>query len=97
MTDKFDKAKDFAEAVNGASMDPREPVYDIEDRRQIARLSHHLIQSIIQEMPEPYGTTSRADAVWWQLSDLEDVNALYPMEFQSVFDLFVRNYNGGIE
>jgi len=72
------------------------PELEVEKRRQITRLSHHLIQSIIQEMPEPYGTVGRADTVWEILADLEDDNGLYPMEFNSLFDLFVRNYNGDV-
>lgn len=65
--------------------------------KQIIKLSHHLIQSIIQELPEAYGTTGRADNVWHQLSELELQNGLHPMEFNSVFEIFVDNYNDGVE
>lgn len=80
-------------------MDPREPLpsAEVEHRREVTRLSHHLIQSIIQELPYPYGSTARADSVWWKLNDIDEENGLYPMEFDSVFDIFVRHYNGGVQ
>jgi len=72
------------------------PALGVEERRRITKLSHHLIQTIIQEMPEQYGTVDRADAVWRQLAKIEEHNGLEPMQFNSVFDIFVRNYNGDV-
>ena len=91
----YDLDGNYHAVLNGAALDPRIPEYNADERRRITTLSHHLIQSIIQELPEPYGTVGRADTVWEILADLEDDNGLYPMEFNSLFDLFVRNYNGG--
>lgn len=61
------------------------------------RMAHHLIQSIIQEMPDQTGTTGLADSVWWRLEEIDNQNGLHPLEFNDVFNLFVQNYNGGVD
>lgn len=83
------------ENKNGASLDPIEPgeLY----KPDIQRLAHHLIQSIIQEMPEPPNTTARTDAFFDRLDEIDQQNGLHPLEFNKVFYLFVDNYNGGID
>jgi hypothetical protein len=60
-------------------------------------MARHIIQSIIQEMPESLGTTAMADAVWWRLEEIDNQDGLHPLEFNDVFYKFVDEYNGGVD
>jgi hypothetical protein len=60
-------------------------------------MARHIIQSIIQEMPESLGTTGMADAVYERLDQIDRQNGLHPLLFENVYWMFVDDYNNGVD
>lgn len=81
--------------MNEASMDPVEPGQLYKPNLDI--MARHIIQSIIQEMPESLGTTGMADAVYERLDQIDRENGLHPLIFENVYWLFVDDYNKGVD
>lgn len=59
-------------------------------------MTGNMIETVLENIPEHYLPTQRADEVFWQLSEIEENNGLYPLEFNTVFNAFVKYYNGGV-
>jgi len=80
---------------NGAELDP----YADGGRYKpdLDRMARHMIQSIIQEVPESLGTTGMADVVYERLDQIDRENGLHPLMFESVYWMFVDEFNNGVD
>jgi len=78
-----------------SEVEPGESGHDFKPDLNI--MARHIIQSIIQEMPESLGTTGMADAVYERLDDIDRDGGLHPLLFENVFWMFVDDYNKGVD